>query len=60
MPMLLIKCPTTQKLIPTGMAFDKGSFESATLSNNQMRCSACNQLHVWNKQDVVPETWATA
>jgi hypothetical protein len=57
MPSLLIKCPTTQKLIPTGIAADKSSFESGQFSNNSVKCAACGQIHTWNKQDVAPETW---
>lgn len=46
MPSLMIKCPTTQKLIPTGIAADKVSFESGQFSNNAVKCSACGQMHI--------------
>lgn len=58
MATLLIKCPSTGKLVGTGMDFPKDSFASATLTNNKTRCSACGQIHTWSKKDVVSETWA--
>lgn len=48
---VVIKCPTTGKVIPTGMASDKSSFESSQFVNNIARCPACGQKHVWNKAD---------
>lgn len=55
MPMLMIKCPKTQKPIPTGMAVgDKKSFENSDFSNNSTSCPACGGMHKWDKKDVLP------
>jgi hypothetical protein len=53
MPMLLIKCPVTGKMISTGFSMDKGSFENPTniMSNNSVRCPHCGQMHTWDKKD---------
>lgn len=58
MSMLKIKCPTTGKLVPTGMDIDENSFESMQMSGNQMRCEACGNTHTWGKKDVDPQTWS--
>ena len=55
MPALMIKCPTTKKLTPTGFAMDKTSFEDPTnrLFSNQSQCVHCGQMHMWDKKDAV-------
>lgn len=54
MPMLLIRCPLTGEPVPTGISMDARSFQTATLSNNSVGCPHCRQVHVWNKEDVLP------
>ena len=49
--MLYIKCPTTGKSTPTGIAIDKGSFESSMLTNYRTQCQHCPKMHVWIKDD---------
>jgi len=56
MAMLMIKCPTTQKPVPTGIAMDKKSFETAKLFANAVQCPHCKQMHTWDKKDVLPFT----
>jgi hypothetical protein len=51
MPRIMIKCPTTGKLIPTGMAADQNSFDSSTFTNNSVQCPECGRMHTWSKQD---------
>ncbi|HEY8082783.1 MAG TPA: hypothetical protein VIE64_04400 [Solirubrobacterales bacterium] len=49
---VMIKCPNTGKLVPTGIAMDAQSFASAQLSNNGLgNCPACGGGHVWSKKD---------
>ena len=55
MPRVMIKCPNTQKLVPTGMAMDKSSFDSSTLTNNTVHCSACGKNHTWSKSEAILE-----
>jgi hypothetical protein len=38
MPTLYLKCKTCKIEFVSGMSFDKKSFETATLSNNEHRC----------------------
>jgi endogenous inhibitor of DNA gyrase (YacG/DUF329 family) len=51
MGMLMITCPTTKKPVPTGIAMDKESFKTATLTNNSVSCAACGKMHTWSKKD---------
>lgn len=55
MPRIMIKCPTTGKPVPTGMDFDRQTFENATLTNNATGCPHCQQTHTWNKADAYLE-----
>jgi hypothetical protein len=55
MPRLMIMCPDTKKLIPTGLSMDKHSFDASTLEDNTVRCPACGKDHTWSKSDVVFE-----
>lgn len=56
MPMVMIRCPKTGKDAPTGISMDKKSFESSQMSNNQLKCPHCGEMHVWSKaQAFVPE-----
>jgi endogenous inhibitor of DNA gyrase (YacG/DUF329 family) len=51
---VMIKCPETGKLVPTGFSMDKASFESSSLKNNTLSdCPACGKNHVWSKEDAV-------
>jgi endogenous inhibitor of DNA gyrase (YacG/DUF329 family) len=51
MGMVMIVCPTTKKPVPTGIAMDKASFNSSTLTNNSVSCPHCGKMHVWSKRD---------
>ena len=51
MASVVIKCPNTDKEVNTGLSMDRMSFESATLSNNSVKCPHCGQTHTWNKSD---------
>lgn len=53
MPMLMIKCPTTGKALPTLIVIDEESFKNPTnqMTNNSVRCPHCGQAHRWNKED---------
>lgn len=51
MGQVMIRCPQTGKLVSTGIAMDKASFESSTLTNNSVKCPLCGNIHVWSKRD---------
>jgi endogenous inhibitor of DNA gyrase (YacG/DUF329 family) len=46
---VVIKCPKTGKLVPTGMNMDEASFKSSSMTNNSFNCPACGETHTWNK-----------
>jgi hypothetical protein len=51
MGLVVIKCPSTGKEVPTGFAMDKASFASSSMSGNSFTCPACRKQHTWNKAD---------
>jgi endogenous inhibitor of DNA gyrase (YacG/DUF329 family) len=51
MPNIMIKCPTTQKPLSTGINMDKRSYESSTLMGNSVDCPYCKRPHTWSKKD---------
>jgi hypothetical protein len=51
MARVMIKCPVKKVPIFTGLDMNKGSFASATMTNNSVGCPACGETHVWNKGD---------
>lgn len=54
MPMLMIKCPSTGKPVPTGIVWDLATIDSLKLETNaQVTCPHCKQEHSWNKADVL-------
>lgn len=50
---LLIKCPESEKMIPTGMEMDQRSFKGSTLQNNSVLCPECGKTHNWDRDDVI-------
>lgn len=59
MPRVLITCPDTDRKVFTGIDMDEGSWESARLENNSVRCDACGQVHTWSKDDAELEESST-
>lgn len=55
MPNVMIKCPETNKPVSTGIAMDEKSFNSSTLSNNNVQCPHCGKMHTWQKEDAYLE-----
>jgi hypothetical protein len=54
--MVMIKCPNTGQMVPTGIAMDKEGFKTAELANNSFQCPACRQTHTWSKKDASLQT----
>lgn len=50
MPQLMIKCPFTNKPVPTGMSVPKGS-NLKGFKNNSISCPHCGGKHTWNGPD---------
>ena len=53
---ILIKCPTTGKLVYTGFAMDVQTFEMLPIEEQDpIKCPACKQMHRWKKRDAILE-----
>jgi hypothetical protein len=55
MARIMIRCPKTQRPIPTGIAADPAAYETLTLEGNSVKCPACGETHVWDKKDAFLE-----
>ena len=54
MPPILIWCPTTDVLVPTGMqADDAEDLEHLPETNVLLACPACGLDHIWEQNDSV-------
>lgn len=54
MAKVMIKCPSTGKLVFTGVVGDKALLERLQIKQNKMaRCSACGKEHLWTKEQAV-------
>jgi len=46
---IMIRCPTTNQLVSTGVETDGRSFETLpSVSATPFRCPACGELHAWS------------
>jgi hypothetical protein len=50
---LLVRCPATAKLTPTGETTEEQLWASVKLDASKMSCPHCHQVHTWTKKDVV-------
>ena len=50
---LLVRCPATAKLTPTGKTIDELKWADAKVKSQKVDCPHCDQVHIWNKKDVV-------
>ena len=50
---LLIRCPSTAKLTPSGQTIREDLWAKAKVKNNKLNCPHCGQSHTWSKKDVV-------
>ena len=55
-PQLMIRCPKTGRVIPTGIAIDPASFVTSGMENNSTRCPACGEAHLWSKENTFWES----
>lgn len=53
MATIVIKCPTTGKLIDTKWQVSPEHFETSDYVNNKVTCPHCGGNHVWSKKDVI-------
>lgn len=53
---VMIRCPKTGEAVPTGIGMDFESFKSVEMSDNQVRCTSCGEMHLWQKEDAFPDS----
>jgi hypothetical protein len=50
---ILVRCPSTAKLTPTGQTIREELWAASKVKNNKFSCAHCGQVHIWTKKDVV-------
>jgi hypothetical protein len=50
---LLIRCPSTAKLTPSGQTIKEELWADAKIKSHRLSCPHCQQVHTWTKKDVV-------
>jgi hypothetical protein len=54
---ILIRCPTTQELIPVGINIDKESFDQLpNVAAHPVVCPLCGKPHAWSREDAILDT----
>jgi DNA-directed RNA polymerase subunit RPC12/RpoP len=48
---LAVKCKACGEEFPSPIAMDRGSFQTATLTDNQYQCAHCRQMRSYDKAD---------
>jgi len=56
MPELMLHCPATGAVVSTGIDVALQAFATVELHDNAFRCTACGQMHTWDKSDAFPDT----
>lgn len=53
----MIRCPTTDEPVPTGIGMDFETFRNVTMRDNVLSgCPACGGTHVWQGNDAFPDS----
>jgi hypothetical protein len=50
---LLVRCPTTAKLTPTGRSVDESLWGESKVKGAGINCLHCGKVHQWTKKDVI-------
>jgi len=50
---ILVRCPSTGKLAPTGKTVEEAVWGETKLNRPRLNCPHCHQVHNWTKEDVV-------
>lgn len=50
---ILVRCPATSKLTPTGQTVEEEAWEKTKLKEHKVPCPHCQGMHAWTKKDVV-------
>ena len=50
---ILVRCPTTAKLTPTGQVVEEELWPDKKVNPHKLNCAHCAKVHTWTKKDVV-------
>lgn len=50
---ILVRCPSTGKLVATGKTVEESAWNDTKLNRPRLTCPHCRQVHSWTKKDVV-------
>lgn len=50
---ILVRCPSTAKLTPTGQVVEEETWAEAKMKPTKVSCQHCQTVHEWTKKDVV-------
>ncbi|MFL6594971.1 MAG: hypothetical protein ACJ8HQ_05965 [Chthoniobacterales bacterium] len=50
---LLLRCPSTAKLIPIGQTVEEELWAETKLKPHKQDCPHCQGKHPWNKADII-------
>jgi len=50
---ILVRCPSTGKLSPTGKVVKEALWDETKLKLPRLACPHCREIHAWTKKDVV-------
>jgi hypothetical protein len=50
---ILVRCPATSKLTPTGQTVEEEAWAETKLKEHKVPCPHCQGKHAWTKKDVV-------
>jgi hypothetical protein len=50
---ILVRCPSTAKLTPTGQTVEEESWGDTKVKETKINCPHCETTHAWTKKDVV-------
>ena len=51
MPAIMIRCPTLNKAVATGLSTESIVFDLLPDISVPLRCPACKKMHNWNPKD---------
>ena len=53
---VLLVCPVTERLVPTGYEVeDRARFRRALPRSTVLQCGSCGRIHAWYRQEAVLE-----
>ena len=56
MPRVLLSCPVTERLVPTGYRVEaETGFRRALPHSTRLECPSCGRTHSWYRQEAVLE-----